>query len=154
MAPELSRGALADARSDLYALGCVLYELLTGRPPFSGELPATILSQHISSTPRPLERLNLAVPPALGALVMKLLSKEPDQRPQDAHSLVTALPATMSSRSEVTLDGGTAPTLLLVEPLGAGPAPTMVMGCRALGPTPGADGLWERWRWWSRSPSR
>jgi eukaryotic-like serine/threonine-protein kinase len=134
LAPELSHGAQADARSDLYALGCVLYELLTGRPPFVGELPAAILNQHISRTPGPPEQLNPAVPPALNALVLKMLSKEPGERPQDALGLVAALPATVSSRGEVTLDGGTPrKTLPLVEPVGAATAPTMVIGLPRFG---------------------
>ncbi|MGH2862357.1 MAG: protein kinase domain-containing protein, partial [Solirubrobacteraceae bacterium] len=99
LAPELCRGAPADARSDIYALGCVVYELLTGQPPFTGELPAAIVHQQISVTPRSPRELNPAIPPALDALVLAMLAKDPDRRPQDAGELVTALPGALVAPS-------------------------------------------------------
>ena len=95
LAPELCRGAPADARSDIYALGCVLYELLTGQAPFSGEVPAAVVHQQISATPRSPAQLNPAVPAALSSLTLAMLAKEPGQRPQDAGNLVVALPETL-----------------------------------------------------------
>ncbi len=93
LAPELCRGAAADARSDIYALGCVLYELLSGRPPFTGELPAAIVHRQLSATPRSLAGLNKAIPPALAALIMAMLAKDPARRPQSAGAVLTALSA-------------------------------------------------------------
>ncbi|MDE3133125.1 MAG: serine/threonine protein kinase, partial [Acidobacteriota bacterium] len=91
LAPELISGQRAGAASDIYSLGCVLYELLAGKPPFTGELPAAILHQHNSSAPRALRRLNGSVPPALDALILRMLAKDPRRRPQDAGELAAAL---------------------------------------------------------------
>jgi hypothetical protein len=80
MSPEQFTGAPLDARSDLYSLGCVLFELLTGRPPFTGS-PATIREGHIYRPPRSPAELVRGIPLRLEALVMALLSKEPHERP-------------------------------------------------------------------------
>ena len=93
LAPELIRGTSADARSDIYAIGCVLYELLAGQPPFTGELAAAVLHQHNTAPPAPLRRLNPAVPAALDGLVQSMLAKEPSDRPQDADAVISALSA-------------------------------------------------------------
>jgi eukaryotic-like serine/threonine-protein kinase len=102
LAPELAHGHPADARSDIYALGCVLYELLTGHPPFRGETPAAILHQHANTPPRPPSDIGARVPPALERLVLALLAKDPAARPQPAAELVTALPAALDDRTAVT----------------------------------------------------
>jgi len=102
MAPEVTRGESADERSDIYSLGCVLYEMLTGGPPFSGDLGAAVMHQHNTASPRPLRELNAATPAALDALVMQMLAKQPGERPQTAAQLVDALPATLENRTAPT----------------------------------------------------
>ncbi len=84
LSPEQARGEVVDARSDLYSTGCVLYELLTGRPPFTGDSPVSVAYQHVSENPLPPSQVDPSVPPALDALVLKSLAKSPDDRYQTA----------------------------------------------------------------------
>lgn len=84
LSPEQARGEVVDARSDLYSTGCLLYELLTGRPPFTGDSPVSVAYQHVSETPVPPSQVDPGVPAALDPLVMKALAKDPDDRYQTA----------------------------------------------------------------------
>ena len=90
MSPEQASGERVDGRSDLYSLGCILYEMLTGRPPFSGKTARSILVAHLTVPPQPFEKMRtgLHVPPALEALVFKLLAKSPDERPASAEAVM------------------------------------------------------------------
>jgi serine/threonine protein kinase len=85
MAPEQLHGSPATPRTDLYALGCVLYELLAGGRLFDGATPAALMFQHLEEAPRPLHRPDL--PPALESLVKQLLEKDPGRRPPDARDV-------------------------------------------------------------------
>jgi serine/threonine-protein kinase len=80
LSPEQARGAPVDPRSDLYSLGIVLYEMLTGKVPFTGDTPVEIAMKHLSHVPDPPSKLRSGVPHDLDAVVMRALSKEPDQR--------------------------------------------------------------------------
>lgn len=91
VAPENALGKGADARSDLYSFGAVLYEALTGRPPFLGEDPVKVIFGHVHDYPVPVGRLNPKVPLALADCVMKLLEKEPEKRYQTATDLLKDL---------------------------------------------------------------
>jgi serine/threonine protein kinase len=84
MAPEQASGAAVDARTDLYALGCVLYAMLTGQPPFTGDNPLTVLWQHQYQTAPALATLRRDTPPDLDALITRLLAKNPADRPATA----------------------------------------------------------------------
>ncbi|MGW0895652.1 protein kinase domain-containing protein [Streptomyces goshikiensis] len=93
MAPEQWRGEAVDARCDLYALGCVLYALLSGEPPFgSAEGPYVLMRRHIEDEPDPLP-----VRPELAALVRALLAKSPADRPESAHTVAKTLRTLLTS---------------------------------------------------------
>ena len=77
LSPEQAQGQPVDARADLYSIGIVLYELLTGTVPFDAESPVTIALKQVSEDPVPPMQLNPAVPPALDAVVMRALRKDP-----------------------------------------------------------------------------
>jgi eukaryotic-like serine/threonine-protein kinase len=84
MAPEQARGAsVLDARCDVFALGCVLYECITGRPAFAGEQPVAILAKVLLENPAPPSTVHPGIPPSVDALTMRLLAKDPDRRPAD-----------------------------------------------------------------------
>ena len=100
MAPEQAAGDLsADHRADLYAFGCMAYELLAGRPPFHGLSPHRVLAAHLTDRPRDVRELRPDVPPALAELVMRCLEKEVADRPQSASEVLQALEAATSGGS-------------------------------------------------------
>ncbi|MEZ7007826.1 protein kinase [Streptomyces sp. AD55] len=87
LSPEQALGKPVDRRSDLYATGCLLYELLALRPPFTGETPLSVVYQHVQDIPTPPSEVSDACPPELDGLVMRSLAKEPDDRFQTAEEM-------------------------------------------------------------------
>jgi serine/threonine-protein kinase len=84
LSPEQARGERVDARSDLYSTGCLMYELLTGRPPFTGDSPVAIAYQHVRENPIPPSRLDPDIPPWADAIVLKAMAKPAGDRYQSA----------------------------------------------------------------------
>jgi serine/threonine-protein kinase len=91
MSPEQVQGKRGDVRSDLYALGAMLYEMLTGRPPFEGADIFAVMQQHLKTAPEPPTRINKTVPPGLNGIVLKALRKNPDERYQSAAEMAADL---------------------------------------------------------------
>ncbi len=87
MSPEQCQGEEADARSDIYSMGVVLYELLTGVVPFMAKTPTGVAIKHVTEQPRSLRELNPAISPAIESAVLRILEKEPSARPQTALDL-------------------------------------------------------------------
>jgi serine/threonine-protein kinase len=151
LSPEQARGEVVDSRSDLYSTGCLVYELLTGRPPFTGDSPVSIAYQHVSETAVPPSQLDPSVPLAVDTIVMTALAKNPAERYQTAAEMridvdraVAGLPVTApvpittlpAQPTEVLAAVGVGATVAAQEPTsGRGPAfwVLLTLGVLAIG---------------------
>ncbi len=107
LSPEQARGEVVDHRSDLYSAGCVLFELLTNRPPFQGESPVSVAYQHVREEPPQVSDLNPMVSPAMESVVHKALTKDPVHRFQSADEFAHAL---QNALHGIAVDSSGAPT--------------------------------------------
>ena len=143
LSPEQARGGEVDQRSDLYSLGIVLYELLTGKTPFDGETPVEIAMKHLSNTPKPPSQLRPDVPRELDMVVMRALAKNPDDRYQSADEMeadlervargarvaaatVDTATQVMSRPATAAAVSATAATMIAAPPAAAAPPPAVV----------------------------
>ncbi|HEV8188343.1 MAG TPA: protein kinase [Pyrinomonadaceae bacterium] len=118
MAPEQALGQPVDGRADLYALGVLLYDLTTGRVPFTGDDPLTIISQHVHAHVVPPRMLCPDIPPSLETVIVRLLAKDPAQRFSTAAETRAAL--LNSLKSTETLPTETAPAVAILDALSRG----------------------------------
>ncbi|HEX7183722.1 MAG TPA: TOMM system kinase/cyclase fusion protein [Thermoanaerobaculia bacterium] len=115
MSPEQVMGLDLDARSDLFSLGSLLYEILTGEPPFQGDNPRESMARVLNYRPRPLHKARPDVTPELSSLVGRLVEKDPLQRPRSAREVADALAdllAPLSTRTRAPAAGSDAPTVV------------------------------------------
>ncbi len=142
MAPEQFRGQPVDGRTDMYALGCLLYECLTGRPPYEGESFETVMYGHLMTPPPSVATQRPGLPPALDAVVSKAMAKDAGERYATSAELVAAARGALASAPAAAMTQPGAAPAGPVATMAAGPAATMASpGERTAGPPPPPPGV-------------
>lgn len=136
IAPEQALGGPAGPASDLYSLGCVLYELLTGEPPFTSAEAVNVLHQHVTDPPVPPSALRPDIPAELEQAVLRLLAKNPAERPADASLVASVLDSISSTGTAPGAPGNSTQVLPTLDPAQARRASPE----QAQGPPPGPAG--------------
>ncbi|MGI5418352.1 Stk1 family PASTA domain-containing Ser/Thr kinase [Actinomadura luteofluorescens] len=133
LSPEQARGERVDARSDIYSTGCVLYELLTGKPPFTGDSPVAIAYQHVREEPVPPSQVDPQIPQWADAIVLKAMAKEADHRYQNAtefrqeiQRVLQGQPVSSTAASTMLMGGHQPQGTQVMGAYGGGPARTQV----------------------------
>lgn len=106
LSPEQAQGFPVDARSDVYSLGCVLYQMLTGRPPFEGDTPVSIAFKHVNEAPVPPREIDPSIPPHLDRTVMRAMEKDPDARFPTAEAFRAAVAGEGTATIPLAAAGG------------------------------------------------
>ncbi|HOX06323.1 MAG TPA: protein kinase [Planctomycetota bacterium] len=127
MSPEQGEGSEVDCRSDIYSLGMVLYKLLTGAVPFTGDNPGTVIYKHLHEAPKPPSAVNPKVPTKVDGLVLKCIAKKPDERFATPAELLKAVARVKSGESQ------TDPTMLIGGAARAVGEPTMPLPAHVRG---------------------
>jgi len=141
LSPEQARGETVDARSDLYSAGCLLYELLVGRPPFVGDSPVSVAYQHVREPPLPPSQLDPEIGPEIDAVVLKALAKDRADRYQSARDMKADISRLLSGE-QTTAQQTTAmvPMAAGVMAANAYDSPTHVAGAPTVVPPEGPPG--------------
>src|SRR5208282_5328820 len=134
MSPEQVKGRAVDGRSDIFSLGVMLYEMVTGEKPFPGQNITTVIYKIVNEDPIPPRQLDPSIHPGISAVIMKALCKEPEERYQTCRELLEDL---RDYRSNVGLAGNPQSTMALSG--GVSPAATLAVGTGSRGPNAFSD---------------